>query len=119
MNRNEWVSLYRQLRLGSRNKRQSWDMANVMHGGTYWTIKHVRRMNNDTAQGLIVYPSIIRDRAPSARINDWLLAVTDFRRDYRKAYSARHKAMALDAMRACIADAREVRLSASIFHAIG
>lgn len=126
MNRGQWKSVYRDLRLMSAQDRdisrhsygargRGHFAARLMHGGTYWTVKYVRGGYGESS-GLSCLPSIIRDRSTSSRIEDALTWARHFRLEAQKSYNA--KGQKLAAARACIADARAIRLSGSIFHAI-
>lgn len=112
MTRTEWLSLYRELRVMSAHTLATCNgsVGAIKHGSTYWTIKHGRHA------GLTVYPSIIRDRSTCSRIDDALGWAMHYRRLAKKERHVKrnHVAAAL----ACIGDAREIRLSSSVFHAI-
>lgn len=123
MNRDQWKAFSRALRVKSREHKakdhrfgalRHWMfMDHVNHGFTIWTIRHERGAGH---VGLSCYPSIIRDRSPSSRIDDALDWAAHYRMLARKERHLRRNHIA--AARACIADAREVRVCASIFHAI-
>ena len=114
MNRSEWKAFSQALR--TRNQRTFGtacriELAHVKHGCTYWTVRHQR-----TVGGLACYPSIIRDRSTCSRIDDALAWAAHYRQLVSRERHMRRQRLA--AARACIADAREIRLSGSVFHQI-
>lgn len=135
MNRHEWKLAYRELRQVSkgsadisahsygRGKARGWHMLSIKHGGTFWTLKHVRDAQGASATGLLLYPAIIRDRALQARLNDALIGCAQMRREAAAisradTWNAYRRALLLDGARLFIRDARELRAGASAFHAI-
>lgn len=105
MTRNEWKAFSQALRAAKR-----YELGHIKHGFTHWSIKHSRNI------GFRCYPSIIRDRSTCSRIDDALAWSAHYRQLAKRERHMRRQHIA--AARACIADAREVRLSGSIFHQI-
>lgn len=115
MNRDTWKTLYRRMRKAAGNGTQA---AMIDHGGTYWTVEFTAQ-GRDT--GLRLVPSIIRDRAPSARIADELEWTRRFRleaKTHRRngSYYAQSARNSIAGAKACIADCRDIRLSGSALH---
>jgi hypothetical protein len=117
MNRHNWKTLYRRMRKGrnANDNRGYAQSAMVDHGGTYWTIS----LYED--KGLHLVPSIIRDRAPSARIADTLKWVRRYRLEARThkrngSYYEPHARTSIAAALGCLNDCRDIRLYGSAFH---
>jgi hypothetical protein len=76
MTRNEWKTFARALRTGtltpslSYRNRSNVSLERIDHGGTWWTVKHVREAGKPAR--LEAYPSIIVDRPASQRIAEEL-----------------------------------------------
>lgn len=123
MIRSEWNAFHQALRSKSREHKakdhrfgalRRWEYGDhIMHGFTYWTVRHMR---GEGAFGLACYPSIIRDRSTCSRIDDALAWAAHYRQLAKRERHMRRQHLA--AARSCIADAREIRLSGSIFHQI-
>lgn len=119
MNRNDWKTLWRYMRSNRRaGKIAQSEM--VHHGGTYWTV-HLFADGSD--KGLHLRPSIIRDRAPVARIADSLEWSRRYRLEARThkrngSYYVRHAALAVGGATQCLFESRMIRLNASVFHTV-
>lgn len=123
LSRDDWRAAYRALRVLARDnfkRGKNVTLLSIMHGGTYWTVYRdaVARPYAETR----VYPSIIRDRAPTSRIAHELAWAAEYRRRAiaagRMNFAATVKPREIEAARACIADARSIRLSASAFYGV-
>lgn len=123
LSRADWRAAYRDLRMTARDnfkRGKHVTLLSIAHGGTYWTICRdmVARPYAETR----VYPSIIRDRAPTSRIAHELAWAAEYRRRAqgagRMSFGATAKPRELQAARDCLADARSIRLSASAFHGV-
>ena len=118
MTRPEWKALHREARSLARNiasidKRNPRGSARLRidHGATWFNLDCVKEPGKPAS--VTVQPAIIRDRPITTRIAAELEWSRFFRT--RPAYGAHERRRNIDAASACVADARSIRLSASIF----
>lgn len=117
MNRDEWKALHRDARqqaksiaaIDRRNPRGNCRKL-IGHGGTWFNVDVVR---DGATVSTTVQPAIIRDRSPSARIAAELAWSRFFLS--RRLPGSLGRERDHNAARACIADARAIRLGASLF----
>ncbi|QPC87127.1 hypothetical protein GA830_10515 [Mesorhizobium sp. NBSH29] len=103
MTRQHWHALWRAVREGRTNA-----LLPTING-TYWSVAKIH--------GVVrVLPSIIRDRSPRQRgAVDLAWAVTYREIALRWSRNSAERSMSIASARACIADARAARLTASAF----
>ncbi len=120
MTRPEWKALYRAARADTQSPALSWrnsrNVARVRidHGFTWFNLSVVREHGKPVS--VTVQPAIIRDRSIQARIAAELEWARYFRTRRGPGFVGNPRD--IDAARACVADARAIRLSASCFQKV-
>lgn len=120
MNRTEWKALHHAMRAKWRDTRRGLETIisePFAHGGTWW---HLTRRRNAVSGKMetLAAPRVIRDRSPIARAADEFGWARHYKGEARKAYAPGMRPRALQAARACIADARAILAGRSAFHAL-
>ncbi len=119
MNRQEWKAMSRAIRSHTRSiaelsRGRHVSRMRLDHGVTWFNVDHIREPGKPAC--IEVRPAIIRDRSVSSRIAAELEWSRYFRT--RRDYIADLRQRNHNAARACIADARAIRLAASPFQGI-